>query len=123
MNQEISKKRKTCVSLALPHRSSHDENHKSGTVKVHVTESESLAVKSKANQWGVTMSQYIRDAALNHRLQKMIITNNFNLNLLTAHVNWLGLIINHIARWLNAGDKYRDPFGTLKKVNVSSSIR
>ena len=44
---------------------SSERNRKSGTVKIRVTESEAEAIKSKANQWGVTVSQYLRDAALN----------------------------------------------------------
>ena len=62
---------------------SSERKRKSGTVKIRVTESEAEAIKSKANQWGVTVSQYLRDAALNHEVKKMIITNNRDLNLLT----------------------------------------
>lgn len=86
-------------------------NRKSSTVKIRVTDSEAAAIKSKANQWGLTVSQYLRDAALRHRVTKMIITNNSDLNLLTAEVNKVGINLNQIARRLNAGASYRECFG------------
>lgn len=90
---------------------SSERKRKSGTVKIRVTESEAEAIKSKANQWGVTVSQYLRDAALNHEVKKMIITNNRDLNLLTAEVNKIGCNLNQIARRLNASASYRECFG------------
>lgn len=90
---------------------SSERNRKSSTVKIRVTDSEAAAIKLKANQWGLTVSQYLRDAALNHKVKKMIITNNRDLNLLTAEVNKIGCNLNQIARRLNSSKGYRECFG------------
>lgn len=83
-----------------------EEKKKSSTVKVRVSRYEMDAIKSKADAFDVTMSQYLRDAALNHEVKKMIITNNCDLNLLTAGVNKIGCNLNQIARRLNASESY-----------------
>ena len=90
---------------------SSERNRKSSTVKIRVTDFEAAAIRSKANQWGLTVSQYLRDAALNREMRKMIITNNSDLNLLTAEVNKVGINLNQIARRLNASASYRECFG------------
>ena len=102
-----------------------ERNRKSGTVKIRVTESEAVAIKSKANQWGVTVSQYLRDAALNHEVRKMIITNNSDLNLLTAEVNKIGINLNQIARRLNASKSYRECFGVspIREAELLSELK
>ncbi|WP_311497658.1 plasmid mobilization protein [uncultured Mobiluncus sp.] len=104
---------------------SSERKRKSGTVKIRVTESEAAAIKSKANQWGVTVSQYLRDAALNHEVHKMIITNNSDLNLLTAEVNKVGINLNQIARRLNASESYRKCFGVspMREAEVLSELK
>lgn len=102
-----------------------ERKRKSGTVKIRVTESEAEAIKSKANQWGVTVSQYLRDAALNHEVRKMIIMNNSDLNLLTAEVNKIGINLNQIARRLNASTSYRECFGVspMQEAEVLSELK
>lgn len=90
---------------------SSERNRKSSTVKIRVTDFEVAAIRSKANQWGLTVSQYLRDAALNREMRKMIITNNSDLNLLTAEVNKVGINLNQIARRLNSSKGYRECFG------------
>ncbi|HEO3627718.1 TPA: plasmid mobilization relaxosome protein MobC [Streptococcus agalactiae] len=102
-----------------------ERKRKSGTVKIRVSESEAEAIKSKANQWGVTVSQYLRDAALNHEVRKMIITNNSDLNLLTAEVNKIGINLNQIARRLNASTSYRECFGVspMQEAEVLSELK
>ena len=102
-----------------------ERKRKSGTVKIRVSESEAEAIKSKANQWGVTVSQYLRDAALNHEARKMIITNNSDLNLLTAEVNKIGINLNQIARRLNASTSYRECFGVspMQEAEVLSELK
>lgn len=102
-----------------------EKKRKSGTVKIRVSESEAAAIKSKANQWGVTVSQYLRDAALNHEVKKMIITNNSDLNLLTAEVNKIGINLNQIARRLNASTSYRECFGVspMQEAEVLSELK
>ena len=67
--------------------------------------------KSRADAFGVTVSQYLRDAALTHRVTKMIITNNSDLARLTAEANKIGVNVNQIARRLNASKSYRECFG------------
>lgn len=102
-----------------------ERKRKSGTVKIRVTESDAEAIKSKANQWGVTVSQYLRDAVLNHEVRKMIITNNSDLNLLTAEVNKIGINLNQIARRLNASKSYRKCFGVtpMRESEVLSELK
>lgn len=90
-----------------------EEKKKSSTVKVRVSGYEMDAIKSKADAFGVTVPQYLRDAALNHEVKKMIITNNRDLNLLTADVNKIGCNLNQIARRLNASKSYRECFGVM----------
>lgn len=102
-----------------------EKKRKSGTVKIRVSESEAEAIKSKANRWGVTVSQYLRDAALNHEVRKMIITNNSDLNFLTAEVNKIGINLNQIARRLNASKSYRECFGVspMREAEVLSELK
>lgn len=83
------------------------EKVKSGTLKIHVSDAEMSQLKLKANQWDVTVSQYVCDAALRHKVSKMIITNNSDLALL----NKIGVNVNQIARQLNSSRSYRECFG------------
>ncbi len=73
----------------------------------------------------MTVSQYLRDAALNHEVRKMIITNNSDLNLLTAEVNKTGINLNQIARRLNASKSYRECFGVspMREAEVLSELK
>ena len=74
---------------------------------------------------GVSVSQYIRDAVLKYLVTKMIITNNRDLNLLTAEVNKIGCNVNQIARRLNASKSYRECFGVtpMRESEVLSELR
>lgn len=74
---------------------------------------------------GVSVSQYIRDAVLKYLVTKMIITNNRDLNLLTAEVNKIGCNVNQIARRLNASKSYRECFGVtpMREFEVLSELR
>lgn len=102
-----------------------EKKRKSSTVKVRVSDEEMSKIKSKANQWGLTVSQYLRDAALTHRVTKMIITNNSDLNLLTAEVNKVGINVNQIARRLNSSKGYRECFGvsSMREDDVVISLK
>lgn len=88
-----------------------EKKRKSSTVKVRVSDEEMSKIKSRADTFGVTVSQYLRDAALTHRVTKMIITNNSDLARLTAEANKIGVNVNQIARRLNASKNYRECFG------------
>lgn len=102
-----------------------EKKKKSSTVKVRVSGYEMDAIKSKADAFGVTVSQYLRDAALNHKVKKMIITNNRDLNLLTAEVNKIGCNLNQIARRLNASKGYRECFGvsSMREAEVLAELK
>lgn len=102
-----------------------EKKRKSSTLKVRVNDEEMSKIKSKANQWGVTVSQYLRDAALKHEVTKMIITNNSDLNLLTAEVNKIGCNLNQIARRLNASASYRECFGVtpMREAEVLAELK
>lgn len=102
-----------------------EEKKKSSTVKVRVSGCEMDAIKSKADALGVTVSQYLRDAALKHEVKKMIITNNRDLNLLTAEVNKIGCNLNQIARRLNASASYRECFGVtpMREAEVLAELK
>lgn len=98
---------------------------KSSTLKIRVSDAEMRQLKSKAAQFDVTVSQYVRDAALLHNITKMIITNNSDLNLLTAEVNKIGINLNQIARRLNASKSYRECFGVspMREDEVAISLK
>ncbi len=55
----------------------------------------------------------------------MIITNNSDLNLLTAEVNKTGINLNQIARRLNASKSYRECFGVspMREAEVLSELK